>query len=112
MLIKKITILEKYLDFTNIFLKKAVKVLPECIRINKHIIKYKKAKQMPCSLIYNLDIVELKSFKTYIETNLANGFILFFKSFVDILILFIYKSYGNFYLCVNYWGLNILTIKN
>ena len=56
--------------------------------------------------------MELKTLKAYIETNLANGFVRPSKSPASALILFDRKSDGSFRLCVNYWGLNNLTIKN
>ena len=56
--------------------------------------------------------MELKTLKTYIETNLANGFIRPLKSPADAPILFVCKPDGSFRLCVDYQGLNNLTIKN
>ena len=46
------------------------------------------------------------------KTNLANGVIRPSKSPAGALILFIQKKDGSFWLCVNYWGLNNLTMKN
>ena len=57
-------------------------------------------------------LVELKIFKVYIKINLANGFILALKSLVGAPILFIHKHDSSFCLCVNYWGLKNLMIKN
>ena len=45
-----------------------------------------------------------RNVETYIETNLANGFIWPSKSPVDALILFVGKPDNNFHLCVDYWG--------
>ena len=56
--------------------------------------------------------MKLETLKTYIETSLANGFIRPSKSPADPSILFDRKSDGFFRLCVNYQGLNNLTIKN
>ena len=56
--------------------------------------------------------MELKTLKTYIETNLANGFIQPLKSLADAPILFIRKSNGSLRLCIDYESLNNLTIKN
>ena len=56
--------------------------------------------------------MELETLKTYIKTNLANGFICPLKSPADAPILFNKKPDGNFCLCVDYWGLNNITIKN
>ena len=56
--------------------------------------------------------MELETLKAYIETNLANGFIRPSKSPAGAPILFDRKSDGFLRLCVNYRGLNNLTIKN
>ena len=50
--------------------------------------------------------------KTYIEINLANGFIKPSKSPAGAPILFIRKKDDSLRLCVDYRGLNNLTIKN
>ena len=56
--------------------------------------------------------MELEILKAYIETNLANKFIGPSKSPAGAPILFDQKSDGSLQLCVNYWDLNNLTIKN
>ena len=56
--------------------------------------------------------MELETLKAYIETNLPNGFIRLSKSLADTLILFDRKSNGSLRLCIDYRGLNNLTIKN
>ena len=56
--------------------------------------------------------VELETLKTYIEANLASSFIRPFKSPAGVLILFVQKKYSSFCLCIVYWGLNNLIIKN
>ena len=56
--------------------------------------------------------MELETLKAYIETNLANGFIRPSKSPAGAPILFDRKSDGSLRLCVDYRGLNNLTIKN
>ena len=56
--------------------------------------------------------MELETLKTYIETNLANGFIRPSKSPTGAPILFDRKSDGSLRLCVDYRDLNNLTIKN
>ena len=112
MLAKGGTVLEKYLDFANVFWKKSAEVLPKHTKIHKHLIKLQEGKQLPASLIYNLELVELEILKIYIKTNLANGFIQPSKSPIKALICFIQKLDGSLHLCVNYQGLNNLTIKN
>ena len=54
----------------------------------------------------------LASPKTYIETNLKSGFIRPSKSSTSAPILFVQKGDGSFRMCVDYRGLNNLTIKN
>ena len=56
--------------------------------------------------------MELETLKTYIETNLANGFIRPSKSPAGAPILFVRKPDGSLRLCVDYRGPNNLTIKN
>ena len=56
--------------------------------------------------------MELETLKAYIETNLANGLIRPSKSPAGAPILFDRKSDGSLRLCVDYRGLNNLTIKN
>ena len=50
--------------------------------------------------------------KTYIKNNLATKFIRPSKSPVNAYILFDQKSNGFFWLCLKYWDLNNLIIKN
>ncbi len=56
--------------------------------------------------------MELETLKTYIETHLKTGFIRPSKSPADAPILFDKKPDGSLRLCVDYRGLNNLTIKN
>ena len=112
LLTNKVNILEKYLDFTDVFSKKLAEVLPKHTKINKYIIKLQKDKQPPYNLIYSLSLVELKTLKIYIKTNLANGFIRPLKSPAGVPIFFIQKQDGSPHLCVNYRELNNLTIKH
>ena len=86
--------------------------LPEHTGINDHPIDLLDDKQPPYGPIYNLGSVELETLKTYIEANLASGFIKPSKSPAGAPILFVQKKDGSFRLCVDYRELNNLTIKN
>ena len=86
--------------------------LPKNTGINKHAIKLQDGKQPPYVPIYSLGLVELETLKTYIKTHLKFGFIWPFKSPAGAFIQFDKKPDGSFWLCVDYWGLNNLTIKN
>ena len=112
LLAEKVTVPTEYLDFTDVFLEKSANILLEQIGANEHIIKLEKDKQSSYEPIYSPRPVELETFKTYIKTNLPNGFIRTLKSLADALILFVRKPNGSFCLCVAYQGLNNLTIKN
>ena len=102
LLAKKVTVLVKYADFANVFLKELAKVLWKQTSINKHAIKLKDHKQSIYKLIYSLGLVELKIFKTYIKINLVNSFIRSLKSPPKTFIFFIWKFDNSFYLCINY----------
>ena len=102
----------EYLDFADVFSLDLASELLKYTRINNHAIKLVDCQQPPYWPIYSLGSVKLKTLKAYIEINLANGFIKTSKSPADTSILFDEKSDGFFRLCVDYQGLNNLTIKN
>ena len=79
----------EYFDFSNVFSSDSVAELPEHTRINDHLINLLDNKQPPYGPIYSLGPVELKMLKTYIEANLASGFIRPSKSSTGTLIPFI-----------------------
>ena len=85
---------------------------PENIGMKKHAIELEEDKQPPFEPIYNLGPMELETLKTYIETNLANGFIRPSKSPVEALILFDQKPDRSVRFCVDYQGFNNIIIKN
>lgn len=88
-MVRKVTILVKYLDFTDLFSKKLVAELSVRSEINKHAIDLKSDKQPSYKMIYKLRLVEFKTLKMYIKTNLANYFIQSSKSLTEALILFV-----------------------
>lgn len=89
LIVKKMAILAEYLGYINVFSKDSDAELPKDSDINEHAIKLEPGKQSPYKPIYSLGLVKLKTFKTYIETNLANGFICPSKSTAGAPILFI-----------------------
>ena len=105
-------VLAKYLDFADVFSPDLVIKLPEHTEINTHAIDLEKDKQTPYRRIYSLGPVKLETLKTYIETNLANGFNYPSKSLAGAPILFDKKPDGSFCLWVDYRNLNNITIKN
>ena len=109
---KEVKIPIKYLDFLDVFLEEKALILPEATKMNQHAIKLQEGQQLLYGPIYSLGPVELETLKTYIETNLANGFIRSSKSPAGAPILFVRKPDGSFRLCMDYQGFNNLTIKN
>ena len=65
----------EYSDFADVFLLELASELPEHTMINNHAIKLMNNWQPPYGPIDSLGPVELETLKTYIETNLKNGFI-------------------------------------
>ena len=102
----------EYSDYSNVFSAENAAELPENTGINEHAIELEEGKQPLFGPIYSLGPVELETLKTYIKTNLANGFIRPFKSPAGAPILFDRKPDGSLRLCVDYRGLNNITIKN
>ena len=102
----------EYSNYSNIFSVEYAAELPENTGINEHAIKLEEGKQLFFESIYSLGPVELETLKTYIETDLANGFIRLFKSPAEAPILFDGKPDESLRFYVDYWGLNSLTIKN
>ena len=102
----------KYADYADVFSFDLAMELLENTGINEHAIKLQDGKQLPYGPIYSLGPVELEILKTYIKTHLKIGFIRPSKSPAGASILFDKKPDGSLRLCVDYRGLNNLTIKN
>ena len=102
----------KYSNFSDVFSKKETLVVPERTDLNEHAIKLEDDKQPPYGPIYSLGPVELETLKAYIKTHLKTGFIWPSKFPAGAPILFDKKADGSLCLCVDYRGLNNLTIKN
>ncbi len=103
---------KEYTDFANIFSPKLAAELPEHTGINDHALELVDDRQPPYGSIYNLGPVELETLKAYIENNLASSFIRPSKSPAGAPIFFDKKPDGSLRLCMDYRGLNNLTIKN
>ena len=101
LLAKKVTVLAKYLDFADVFLKKLAKVLPKQTGVIESTSRLEKRKQLVYEPIYSQRFVEFDTSKTCIEINLANSFIKALKLSAGTLIHFICKCNGNLYLYVN-----------
>ena len=78
----------EYSDYRDVFSAENAAELPENPGMNEHAIKLEEGKQPQFGLIYSLGPVEMETLKTYIKTNLANGFIRPSKSLAGAPILF------------------------
>jgi hypothetical protein len=98
-------------EFAVVFSKKEVEKLPPH-RSYDHRIPLNEGTTPPFGPIYSLTPEELKVVREYIEANLKKQFIRHSQSSCSAPILFTKKSDGTPRLCVDYRGLNKLTIKN
>ncbi len=102
----------EFADFADVFSPKLAAERPEHTGINDHAIELVDNWQPPYGSIYSLGPVELEILKAYNKNNLASGFIRPSKSLAGVPILFDKKPDRSLRLCVDYRGLNNLTIKN
>ena len=99
-------------EFANIFSKKEAEILPEH-RSYDHTIPLQEGTTPPfAGSNYSLSPAELKVLDQYIKDNLRKGFIRHSQSPAAAPILFVKKPDGSLRLCVDYRGLNKITIKN
>ena len=102
---------KEYHDFLDVFSKESADKLPPH-RPYDHKIPLHPNTQPPFGPIYSLSEPELKALKDYIKENLEKGFIRSSSSPAGAPILFVKKKDGSLRLCVDYRGLNNVTIKN
>ena len=100
-----------YADFAEIFSEESASVLPPH-RPYDHKIQLQPGTSPPFGPLYTLSEVELKALREYIEENLAKGYIQASTSPAGAPILFVKKRDGSLRLCVDYRGLNKITIKD
>ena len=102
---------EQYKTYQDVFKKKNTDILPQH-RPYECAINIEDNAQVPFGPIYNLSQDELAILKEYIDENLAKGFIRHSKSPAGTPILFVKKKDESLQICVDYRGLNKVTIKN
>ena len=101
----------KYSDYAKVFSAEEADKLPEHTA-DDHKIILEDNTMPPHGPIYSLGATELETLRAYIETNLSNGFIRPSTSPAGAPILFVRKPNRGLRLCVDYQGLNKITIKN
>ncbi len=101
----------KYEEYRDVFEKKNADTLPQH-RPYDCGIELQEGAQPPFGPIYGLSQNELAALRDYLDENLAKNFIRHSKSPAGAPILFVKKKDGSLRMCVDYRGLNKVTIKN
>src|SRR5438045_409803 len=99
---------QKFRDFFNTY--NADRLAPH--RTMDHAINLKPSTELPYMRIYNMSPAELKALDDYIKDALVKGWIHESQSPAGTPILFVLKKSSELCLCVDYHGLNAITIKN
>lgn len=102
---------EAYTDYADIFDVKDAGLLPDHTP-HDHAIDLKPGEEIPHRPIYKLSAKELGVLREYLDMMLEKGWIQPSTSPAGAPILFVPKKDGSLRLCVDYRGLNNLTIKN
>ena len=102
---------EHFHDFLHLFREEDARKLPPH-RPYDHKIPLKPGTEPPFGPLYGMSHQELQTLKEYIEENLEKGFIQHSSSPAGAPVLFVKKGDGSLRLCVDYRGLNEITIKN
>ena len=105
------TLPPEYAEFADVFDTEKAEMLPEHAA-HDHAIDLFPEKQPPHRPIYSLSPKELEVLRNYLQENLKRGWIRPSKSPAGAPILFVQKKDGSLRLCVDYRGLNEITIKN
>jgi hypothetical protein len=101
----------EYAEFADVFSKESASALPPR-RPYDHQIPLEPGVTPPFGPLYSLSEIELKALDEYIRENLSKGYIQASTSPAGAPILFVKKRDGSLRLCVDYRGLNKVTVKN
>ena len=104
------TLPEEYCNYADVFSVENAGLLP-AHKASDHAIDLD-GKDPPYRPLYNLSNTKLGVLQTYLDDALAKGWIRHSISPAGAPILFVHKKDGGLRLCVDYWELNQVTIKN
>ena len=102
---------KEYHQFLDVFSKQKADTLP-VHQSYDHKILLEDEKQLTFEALYSMSQDELKVLWKYLNDHLFKGFIWVSSSSAAALILFVHKSEGGLRFCVDYWELNVITVKN
>jgi transposase InsO family protein len=100
-----------YREYSEVFDSNLAAALPQ-LNDTSMAIELQEGKQPPHGPLYNLSQAEMDVLKAYLHDMMAKGWIRHSKSPAGAPILFVKKKDGGMRLCVDYRGLNAVTIKN
>ena len=106
------TLSEEYRDFTELFVNETSEETLSAHQSWDHEILIVEDKMSEKTSIYLLLSEKLEVLCTYLDENLKKRFIRESQSPAGYSILFVLKKNKTLWLCINYWGLNNITIKN
>ena len=106
------SILDKYWDFVKLFIDEVSEDALSAHQFWDYEILIIKDKILSKITIYSLLLEKLKILRIYLNKNLKKEFIQESQSSAEYSILFILKKNESLWLCVNYWELNNITVKN
>jgi Reverse transcriptase (RNA-dependent DNA polymerase) len=101
----------EYKDYADVFLEEEASKFPNSTRV-EYSIPIKEGAEVPYNPIYQLREHKLGVLRDYLESSQEKGWIRKSKSPTSALILFILKKDDSLRLCVDYRGLNKVTIRN
>ena len=102
---------EQYQEYLHAFSKKKANTLLKHGPQN-HTIHLKEGAQAPAFTLYGMSHNEAQELCHYLDENLSKGFIWASHSESAAPVLFVKKPEGGLHFCVNYRGLNAVTVKN
>ena len=104
-------LLKLYTAFLNVFFRKKADTLSKHESYN-YAIHLKKDTQASVFTLYSMSCDKALKLCYYLDENLSKEFIWVSRSDAAASVLFIKKLREGLYFCVDYWGLNVITVKN
>lgn len=101
----------QYHEFLDVFDRKNANLLPPH-RPWDHAIELHPGKSPPVSRPYSMNQFELKALREYLDKELSKGFIRISRSPAAAPVLFVKKPNGDLRFCIDYRGLNNITVRN